>query len=336
MTRIASVVVPLVILFGFVKSLPAEIPDFYKHVAGLIWVVDDLEAVTRGWERLGFPAIQQHGVVQLQDSKFHGKETQVSVQAATGHLGQVKIDWLQPVSEGNAFSEFLAENGPGVFALVHNVPFPQVIELELVRFESLGVGPLQTGASGGVLSWGLYAFMDTRAQGKYVLGLMSRPEVPQAPVFSQESPFTQSIAQYAFAVQNPLPVSEFWEGVGLPPFSIVPVDGRDQEYKGKPSDFEMELGWQRHGDVSYEWCIPLKGPTVYQDHIEEYGEGFHHLGLRVRDLDKTIQKWEELGVAVIQSGAWGEKGKRGSGRYAYMDTYPIGGIAVELLWSFQE
>ena len=97
----------------------------------------------------------------------------------------------------------------------------------------------------------------------------------------------------------------------------------------------MNLGWQRHGEVAYEWCIPLKGPTVYQDHIDEHGEGFHHIGLRVKDLDATIDKWKALGIPVIQSGAWGEKGKPGSGRYAYMDTGPFGGIAVELLWSFQ-
>jgi hypothetical protein len=165
---------------------------------------------------------------------------------------------------------------------------------------------------------------------------MSNSQSSLPPVFSQQSPFNQSIAQYAFAVQDPKPISEFWEGLGLPPLSIVPVEGRDQEYKGEPSDFEMELGWQRHGDVSYEWCIPLKPPTVYQDHIDQYGEGFHHLGLRVNDLDRTIEKWESMGFPVIQSGAWGDEGKPGSGRYAYMDTYPIGGIAVELLWSFRE
>ena len=98
----------------------------------------------------------------------------------------------------------------------------------------------------------------------------------------------------------------------------------------------MNLGWQRHGTVPFEWCIPVDGPTVYRDHIASHGEGFHHIGLRADNLDSLVEKWKSLGVSVSQSGAWGEKDKPGSGRYAYVDTDSIGGIAVELLWSFRE
>jgi len=34
------------------------------------------------------------------------------------------------------------------------------------------------------------------------------------------------------------------------------------------------------------------------------------------------------------SGGWGERGKPGSGRFAYMDAHSLGGVDVELLWSF--
>jgi hypothetical protein len=35
------------------------------------------------------------------------------------------------------------------------------------------------------------------------------------------------------------------------------------------------------------------------------------------------------------SGAWGERGKKGYGRFAYMDTQAAGGIDIELLWNYK-
>jgi hypothetical protein len=53
----------------------------------------------------------------------------------------------------------------------------------------------------------------------------------------------------------------------------------------------------------------------------------------VPDIDAAARAWEAVGVKVVQSGAWGEKGKPGSGRFAYVDTSTVGGVTVELLWN---
>ncbi len=109
----------------------------------------------------------------------------------------------------------------------------------------------------------------------------------------------------------------------------------DLRYHGALGQFDQELGWQRHGAVVYEWISPLKGPTVYEDALKAHGEGFHHLAFQVEDMDKAMAAWTTAGFPVVQSGAWGEKGKPGSGRFAYVDTDPIGGVTVELLWDFR-
>ena len=95
----------------------------------------------------------------------------------------------------------------------------------------------------------------------------------------------------------------------------------------------MNLGWQRHGKVVYEWCIPLKPPTVYADFIKNHGEGIQHFGMATKDIDKSIQQFENLGFSVSQSGGWGQKGKPGSGRFAYINLESIGGETIELLWN---
>mgnify|MGYP005856957749 FL=1 len=105
-------------------------------------------------------------------------------------------------------------------------------------------------------------------------------------------------------------------------------------YHGRPVTLDLQLGWHRHGKVVYEWCLEPEGDSVYADHIRRHGEGFQHFGMPVEDMDAAIERWKSLGFEVAQSGGWGAEGKPGSGRFAYLDTDAIGGVSVELLWSF--
>ena len=85
----------------------------------------------------------------------------------------------------------------------------------------------------------------------------------------------------------------------------------------------------------YEWISPLKGPTVYEDFMRTHGEGVHHLAFDVKDMDRAIARWERTGFKISQSGAWGDEGKPGSGRFAYVDTDAHGGLSIELLWNYR-
>ncbi|MFW5761531.1 MAG: hypothetical protein ACOCXH_11175 [Cyclobacteriaceae bacterium] len=53
----------------------------------------------------------------------------------------------------------------------------------------------------------------------------------------------------------------------------------------------------------------------------------------IPDIDQAIHQLAARGFAIAQSGGWGEKGKPGSGRFAYIDSDRYGGLMVELLWS---
>ena len=109
----------------------------------------------------------------------------------------------------------------------------------------------------------------------------------------------------------------------------------DLVYRGQPGRFDQRLGWHRHGTITWEWIEPLAGPTVYEDFLKEHGEGFHHFALDVPDIDAASAAWETLGVKIVQSGGWGEKGKPGSGRFAYAATDAFGGVTTEFLWNFR-
>ncbi len=144
------------------------------------------------------------------------------------------------------------------------------------------------------------------------------------------------INQYAFAIHDPEPVSAFWHLAGLPEFSLVEPELGNKKYYGKRVDHSLIQGWQRHGDVAYEWCIPVKLPIVYEDHIRKHGEGIQHLAFSVKDMDEVLNDFESRGFVNSMGGTWGEEGREGSGRYEYIDLEEAGGVTMELLWNFHK
>ena len=173
--------------------------------------------------------------------------------------------------------------------------------------------------------------MDTEGEGKYVLGLV-HGSVPGAGAVPPPPPDFK-LSQFALVVKDLAPVSAFWRKLGWPEMTVTHTPIRERRYRGAAGTFEQELGWHRHGAVTYEWIRSLKGPTVYDEFLKAHGEGVHHLGFDVADFDAALARWAAQGMKDVQSGAWGEAGKSGSGRYAYVDSEPAGGVFVELLFS---
>jgi hypothetical protein len=256
------------------------------------------------------------------------------VKVAAGRLGNIQVRWIQPVGGRNAYADFLAKHGSGVFSLVHRVPTLEALKAEIRRLEGLRVRVLEEGEVSSALGSVSYAYMDTEREGKYSLGLIyiSDPKGSEMPA---QAPMDLKLSQYAFVVRDPRRVSAFWQKLGFPEMSFTHGPMRDLFHRGSKGKFDQELGWQRHGEIVYEWILPLQGPTVYEEHLKKHGEGFHHLAFDTGDIDGVTARWKELGFPPTQSGAWGTPGKSGSGRFSYSDTDSIGGIAVEFLWNLR-
>ena len=110
--------------------------------------------------------------------------------------------------------------------------------------------------------------------------------------------------------------------LGLPVGLVLPIE----------SD-EVIVAFLEIGETKIELVQPTSDTTGVARFLEKKGEGFHHLAFDVEDIDAAGAYWAEKGYPIVQSGGWGEKGKPGSGRFAYADTMSIGGITVELLWN---
>jgi hypothetical protein len=305
----------------FAYPLAAQLPDLYRSVDRVTWVVDNIDRVALGWEKVGLIQFESRSDAEL-EMTFRGKPAKAKVRMASGFLGDLRVDWIQPMDGSNAFTEYQRKHRSGIFSLVHRVATPEALAQEKERLRGLGVNVLQSDEH--------VTYFDTEPDGKYVLGLYYGPDAPAATV-----PLEKHIVQFAFTAHDLKPVSEYWARLGLGAMAFNKGNLSDVEYWGEPITIEQATGWQRNRKVVYEWLAPITTPNTLDDHMKIYGEGIHHLAMNVADMPKAVAGWKAAGLKVASSGAWGEKGKPGSGRFAYVDTQPIGGVIMELLWQFR-
>ena len=303
-------------------SAAAEMPDFYKSVDRVFWVVDDIDRTVAGWKKLGIIEIV---------AKTESRE---DARWCVARIGNVKVDFIQPSGGDGVFSRYRKRHGQGVMALVHRVAGIEASELEVARMKKADVAVL---ASGNLRGEVRYTLFDTAEEGKYVLGLISGPEEPQGVLRAtgQTTAVPKKVSQYAFVASDLEKVSKYWVRLGFPEMSFTHPALWDLQYHGRPGRFDAILGWQRHGNVVYEWIQPTVGPTTYMDHVARHGEGLHHIAFEVGDFEQEKSQWSKAGFPTTQSGAWGERDRPGYGRFAYQDTDAIGGTEIELLWNYR-
>jgi 4-hydroxyphenylpyruvate dioxygenase-like putative hemolysin len=328
----------LILLFLFsCGEKTTKVPVQFTHVDQVIWVINDLDNTISHWENLGFTQVINLDTVRANLTKA-GKT--VKLKLARANLGGANITWIQPLEGESVFSEFNKSYGDGAMSLVHRLDNnKEALQDELKRLSGIGVKvkeeiSIETAKEGNLY----YVLMDTRDEGKYYLGYTcGNEDLQMIQGLSSENRLNLKINQYAFAIKNGNEkfVSAYWHKIGFPEFEINHPELGKKHYYGKPVNHDLIQGWQRQGDVSYEWCIPVTTPIVYDDHIKMHGEGIHHLAFTVEDMDKVLEDYKSKGYVVSMGGTWGEEGKPGSGRYEYIDLPNAGGVTMELLWSYE-
>jgi hypothetical protein len=326
----------LVIILSLLGTCAAQLPDCYKTVNRVTWLVQDIDKVRPAWVALGLSDIQEYPNIAL-TGQYHGKPTTIYAWEITGHLGNLMVEMIQP-AEGqlNAFNDFLMNHGDGIFSIVHEASSKKEMEKEIQRMGALGVGVLQQLTVKRQNAPITFTWFDTEPQGKFVLGIVYRPGGASSPAPSSGG--LEIVSHLAQVVRESETVSAFWQKLGFPAFRMEHAAPReDSTYHDKPLSLAFEVGYQHYDQFSYEWILPpTTPPNIYADFLKSHHnqEGIQHLGMPVDDLVKAVAVYEKLGYHVRQSGAWGDVGKKGSGQYDDMDTDSNGGVSVELIHAY--
>ena len=102
------------------------------------------------------------------------------------------------------------------------------------------------------------------------------------------------------------------------------------EYRGEPAPkAKCYMTFFYFGDLQMELIQPNEEPSLWREHLEQFGEGLHHISFQVKGMQKTIDACEEWGMKLLQKGEY----RRGNGRYAFLDALEDLKVVVELLES---
>jgi hypothetical protein len=150
----------------------------------------------------------------------------------------------------------------------------------------------------------------------------------------QAVPFPlEDVAQICIIVPNlDKAVENYWHTFGVGPWHIYtygkPLVKRMTRH-GRPAEYRMRVALSYIGSMRIELIEPLEGDTVYAEFVREHGYGVHHLGVLTDDMDASLQRAGEAGLAMTQDGAG--FGPDDDGHYAYLDTEALIGTTIELI-----
>ncbi len=89
-------------------------------------------------------------------------------------------------------------------------------------------------------------------------------------------------------------------------------------YRGTKPQVTARLCSFTMGNISLELIQPGEEDTSWKEYLDEHGEGVHHIGLMVEDLDKAYGVFAEHGIERRQYGG------AGWGSYTIMDSKELG------------
>ena len=321
----------IVVAFLLASAGSAQVPDYYKKVNRVTWVVENIDKVRPAWEAIGLTDIREYPNIQLA-GQFRGNQVTIYAWQITGRLGNLTVDMIQPAEgQANAYTNFLEKHGDGILSVGHDVGSRQALDQEILRMKAKGVGVLQRVTVQLDRARVSYTYFDTEPEGKFALGLVQgAPEI-------QGSASRPTVSHFGWIVWGAANVSAYWQRLGFPAFQTQRATvGEHGRYKGNPLALTFDVGFQTHTQFGYEWISPPPSPpNIYADFLNKHRiEGIQHIAIVVDDLTKSIAAFEKLGYHVHQSGTWGDVGKPKSGQYAFMDTDSAGGISVKLVRSW--
>lgn len=116
--------------------------------------------------------------------------------------------------------------------------------------------------------------------------------------------------QIAFVVDDVYAAMDHWSAfLGIGQWDVrhfTPETVRDFAVDGEvvDEDFDFICAVTWVGSMEMELIQPITGPNIYWRHLEQYGEGLHHVKVVMSEdeIPEVIKHFEEAGCPVIQTG----------------------------------
>ncbi|MFC1930776.1 VOC family protein [Chloroflexota bacterium] len=317
-----------------VPTSPAKIK--VSAVQQVCLVVKDLQKTIEAyWNILGIGpwAIFESGSPEVTDLKYHGKQIWSRHKVGVSQAGLVELELIEPLYGPSVYQDWIDEHGEGLHHckfLVKDLNVDRTVaEMEAQGFPC--IFSMHWGENPRIRS----VYFDTAKPLRCIWETSNRTGgIPQGATIYPEDPAAVSpakvkvagVKQIAIAVKDVVQTAEnYWNIMGIGPWEIREWGSHalyDRAYYGKPAWARERLGHAYIGDLEIELVQPIEGDSLYQDWIDEHGEGLHHLKFLCDDIDGVSKALTEQGFTSIQNGHFGDP-KMKAGGFNYIDIPPL-------------
>jgi catechol 2,3-dioxygenase-like lactoylglutathione lyase family enzyme len=312
------------------QTSPAKIK--VTEIQQVCIVVKDLQkTIENYWNILGIGpwAIFDFGSVRVPDLKYYGKPAYGKYRGALAQVGPLELELFETIEGDSVYQDWIDRQGEGL----HHLKFvPDDVAKTEKILNDTGFPSIQSGHSGSYQ----FAYFDIPPlHCIWEISTRSRSEgPPQGATFYPEDPKAKSpakvkvtgIKQVGIAVKDVIRTAEnYWNILGIGPWEVRDWGTHalyDRTYYSKPAWGRERLAHAYLGDLELELVQPVEGDSVYQDWIDEHGEGLNHLKFLCDDIDEVSRLLIEQGFPSIQSGHFGDP-KEKAGGFNYIDIPPL-------------
>jgi len=114
---------------------------------------------------------------------------------------------------------------------------------------------------------------------------------------------------------------------GLGPFRTVDISLEGALLRGRRVNTKIKAAFTRSGPIQIELIQPVEGENIYTEFLESKGEGVHHLGFHVDNLDSMLAELAKEGIEPLFYHSLPQFGAA----FAYVASDRIGGVIFELI-----
>lgn len=98
-----------------------------------------------------------------------------------------------------------------------------------------------------------------------------------------------------------------------------------RKYFGREGNFAARIALFDFCNIQFEYMMPTEGESIWQDFLDEHGEGLQHVSFRVKNYDDAAAQMAQAGaVAEMQGLAMARPV-----RWDFFNTEPMLGFSVE-------
>jgi hypothetical protein len=291
--------------------------------------------------------IRRQDSSRMPDAMLHGKSVKHSFLSVLGSTGKIAFELCQPISGDSVYAEFLETHGEGMHHLFPTICSPAEFRQLRPWLESEGINVGQSATVCGTLE---YYYLDSTSQFGTTFEILCplKPDWQSDPRLKPDEVVTfdrnvtgamgcptEKIYHACVLTRNKrLSVRDNYQRLmGFEHWfdfdNQTGVTSQDTHYFGKAADTRFRLSLGRKNDFGIEIVEKIYGPTIYQDMLDNQGEGLNHIMTTLcspEELELATKRLASSGMPIIQDGQGVDV------YYCYADTREkLAGLYVELL-----